>query len=66
MNYYEKIFNLIPDFIFIHDNAGHIRIMNQSAFVYFKDVTTLDRVIQDDKTLGKIYTFEEHSPIKRN
>lgn len=64
MNYYEKIFNLIPDFIFIHDNTGLIKIMNQSAAEYFKDVTTLDRIVTDDKILGKIYTFEEHSPVK--
>ncbi|MCA1927933.1 MAG: hypothetical protein LDL09_05890 [Calditerrivibrio sp.] len=63
MNYYKKIFNLIPDMIFIHDNTGLIKNMNNAASVYFKGYSSLSNVIKDARIVNKIYNFHSESCI---
>ncbi|MEF3254020.1 MAG: hypothetical protein K6348_00405 [Deferribacterales bacterium] len=59
MYYYKKIFNLIPDFIFVHDDVGLIKNMNQAALLHYKNFKYLSEVIKDAKIINKIYNYKE-------
>lgn len=64
MYYYKKIFDLIPDYVFIHENNGHIKKMNSSATTYFKGYDNVYKIIKEERIINKIYNLQGDLPLK--
>jgi len=64
MYYYKKIFDLFPEFVFIHDADGNIKKMNASAQSYFYGYKNIYEIIKDERLVNKIYNLKGDLPSK--
>ncbi len=64
MYYYKKIFDLLPDYVFIHDNDGNIKKMNASALVFFKGYDNIYKIIKEERIVNKIFNLTGEVPLK--
>ncbi|MGC8925848.1 MAG: two-component system sensor histidine kinase NtrB [Calditerrivibrio sp.] len=62
--YYKKIFDLLPDYIFIHDKDGYIKKMNNTSLKYFKGCENIYTIIKEERIINKIYNHSSDLPLK--
>ncbi|MCX8084485.1 MAG: HAMP domain-containing histidine kinase [Calditerrivibrio sp.] len=64
MYYYKKIFDILPGYIFIHDNDGNIKKMNAPAATLFKNYDNIYKIIKDERIINKIFNFSSNLTLK--